>query len=259
MSVIVIYPHHDVPTTISSFIADDLIQWARKRGIKVLDIYAMRAIRPALYSAMLFTPANLICYYGHGSKWSLLGQVPPSGLIKRDNVDWFGEKIVFTLACYSAQGLGPLAMRTRTRTYFGSEEVMYCAFPEGEHNYMEDLTHAINAIPKALIEGATCGEAFERYQETMRYYIDLYEEKEAVWPNADWYAHAFKMNLDYYRLIGDPNLRLADVPAQVIRAPYRPPRPPLDVRAIFGGLGLVSAAVLAAPVVYDVGKREGWW
>jgi len=261
MSVVIIYPHHDIPTTLSALCADELVEWIkREMRVKPTELYGFGAVRLALYSKLL-QPANLICYYGHGGSNRLHGQTPPDELILPDNVDWFSDKIVFTYACLSARQLAPLGIRKGVKAYFGSVSDMYVAFPEWDHDYLADWVDCINTIPKALLLGRTCGEAFELFESKVEHYVSLYEERKAEWLNADWYAWAFRHNLNHYRLLGNPDLSLQEVPPTVIQVPKVPEINPLaEFMKFISGLGVVTTAlVVGAPMLYEHGKRHKWW
>jgi len=254
MTVIVIVPHHDVPTCVSSLVADDLLRWAKEQGFQVKEVlYSFSAIRPVLYKSLL-TPANLVCYYGHGSEVSLPGQIPPSNMVDKGNVEWLRGKIVTTFACLSAFSLGKEAVQDfGIKTYFGSDDFMFVAFPEQEHNYLADLSEWINIIPKTLMQGYSAKEAYERYLEHGKSLIDFYENKLTEWPNADWYIQAFRRNLERYRLIGDPNATLENTPPTIVKIPL------FDWRDVLTSLAIVTPlAVAAGTFAYHYAKEKGY-
>jgi len=252
--IVVALPHHDIPTTISAHAAFDLISWLREEGFEIRNLYSWKAVRPLLWGS-LTRPTKLVCYYGHGSEIRLHGQIPPNFLVDAENVNWLEGKVVFTYACLSARNLGKRAIERGVVTYFGSDEYMYVAFPEFDHDYLADLIDCINTIPKELIKGASAESAYRAYKEKTLSYVELYENRKADWPNADWYAMAFRRNAEFYRLLGNPDARLDHIEPTVVKIPLYDP---LDVLAV---LGIFVAPVAGAgmKILYDYGKRKKWW
>jgi len=256
--IVVAYPHHDIATTISAHVADDLIDWLRQEGFEVRDLYGAKAVRPLLWGSLL-KPTKLVCYYGHGSEIRWLGQFPPNYFLDAENAEWMKGMVAFTYACYTAKELGKSAIERGVRTYFGSDEPMYVAFPEYDHDYLADLIDCINTIPKELLKGASAESAYRAYKEKVRSYVELYENRVADWPNADWYAMAFKHNAEHYRLLGDPKARLGEVEPEVVKVPLYELTDILTVLALFVVPIAGPLAGTGAKILYDYGKRKKWW
>ena len=207
MTILVIAPLMDIPTSISSVAVDELVKWLKEKGVDFKILFGLQANRPTFNWNMLFDK-NIrgVFYYGHGSEARLLGTHLFFSLVDLLNNGKLREKIVYTMACLTGVTLGPDSVLKGCRTWYGHRTFYYANFIEPEHNYLADWIETVNEIPKQLVLGKTTGEALRLYKQKISSFIAQYEK--ANWPNADWYIRSAISNRDFQTLFGDPNARL---------------------------------------------------
>lgn len=239
--VLVVASWHDVPTTIAAYSAVQAAQKISGKGLPVTLLVGMSATRLPLWLTLL-QPYDMIIYSGHGTKNSWVGNDPVFRLIREDNADWLQGRIAVGVpVCLSASILGKLAVRKGAVSFFGSKDLMWAAFPEHEHNYMQDFIDCWQTIPLSLADGATTGEALREYREKCTSYIDTYRSMEGKWSLADWYADALEKNRDYYTLLGRTDATLEETEKIRKNSPN-----PLQAAAALAAVGLLSAASITA-------------
>jgi len=205
-NVLVIAPVFDLPTSISSQAVSSLLKFLIDRQVKHAVLVGAESNRAFFEITTRLRQYDAVFYYGHGNETSLLGTHFLLTMANLLNAGRFKNAIVYTMACLSGVRLGPAAIEQGARAYFGHETYYYAAFPEPEHNYMADWIEYVTEIPRALVNGKTCGEAFNLYKSKCTMFLQKY--RTSGFENGDWYASTLQKNRDYSRLVGDRNARL---------------------------------------------------
>jgi len=203
----VVYSLDSIATGVTAAAGERVAQILEDKGFTVFRFDSFKAVRSLFELQQLINPSVFVAYFGHGDADRLFGQLPIGlaiPLVDLLNMGVLREKVVYTIACRTGLDLGK---KVPARAYLGSESWMYVALPAPEHNYMEDYIDTWIQIPQVLAEGKTVREAYQAYEEKVRYYLSLYEAH-PEWPNVDVYAKNLRENLIYYRLYGDPNARI---------------------------------------------------
>ncbi|MEM3905633.1 MAG: hypothetical protein QXQ95_08710 [Thermofilum sp.] len=201
--ILVVASWHDVPTTISAYSAVSVAEKLLSKGHEVDLAFGMSASRIPLMVYLSLKNYDMIVYSGHGTDNTWVGNDLLFGMISTDNVDVLRGRIAIGIpVCLSARVLGPEAVRKGALSFMGSKDLMWCAFPEVDHNYMEDFIDCWQTPVLEVADGATVKEAYDCYVEKCKSYLDLYESKIDVWHNADWYYEALEKNMEYYTVLG---------------------------------------------------------
>lgn len=209
--ILVVASWHDVPTTISAYSAVSAAKRLAESGHEVDLAVGFSATRVALMFYLSMKNYDMIVYSGHGLEDRWVGNDLIIGMISSENADWLRGRIAVGMpVCLSAKILGLEAVRRGAVAFMGSKDLMWCAFPEADHNYMEDFVDCWQTPIFELSDGATVGEAYKSYVEKCKSYIDLYESKIGVWDNADWYKEALEKNMLYYTALGRLDSTLGD-------------------------------------------------
>jgi len=198
MRVLVVYSTDSIPTTITTACAELLINEFHTRGVDVDSLNLFGATRLPFMWRVAFNKYDMICYLGHGTTDSLVGQLP-IGLLQRlvdlSNKIVLDDKVVFTVACLSMQLLG----RAVKGVYYGSTNYMYIAYSDADHNYANDFIDTWVQIPLYLIDNwKDWWGALDVYKDRCSSYISLYESKMREWGNADAFSYCMRMNRDFY-------------------------------------------------------------
>ena len=156
---------------------------------------------------MLFdNDIDLIAYFGHGVEEGLFGQHFLSKMCDMRNNTLLKDKIIYTMACWTGNALGPNSIMKGAKSYFGHGNWYYGAISNGEHSYFDDWIDYVTIIPKELIRGKTTGEALYSYKNLIGEYLNSYKNNKYL--DFDWYYLTAKSNRDYYNLYGNKNMRL---------------------------------------------------
>ena len=211
--IILIAPFFDLPTSISFQYVEELKDLLERYETTYTHLTILKATQLPLRVAMWDKP-RMIIYAGHAFENSLVGQlVFPfpwlAPLVKSENSAILRDTIVVAIpACLNGQLLGPRAIENGVQTWFGSTTYMYAAFPEPEHDYLQDFKDHWRVIPEELLKGSTTGEAFLQYQQKGQMLKELYQSNMAEWGNADDYLFSLGENNDKLLMFGDPNAKL---------------------------------------------------
>jgi len=216
---VIAYSSWSYATLVTSISAQNLSEWAKKRGLSPIEMVGTSANRLRVKRVMNYVQKDLpkpalFVYMGHGYPDSLVGFEPGimnhrklRMVVKDINDDLFCESIVHTIACYSVRELGPSMIKKGAVAYFGSTVPMLVGDFEKDKAYLPDFVDVFTTIPKQLIAGATCSEAYKRYIDRCSYYIEQYENKPNL-HNVDFYIDAMKKNRDDYHMLGNGNAKV---------------------------------------------------
>ena len=208
MSGILIAPNLIPPTYLSYFLARKVLNLYRKNKIKIYEISGVLASRYFIPVFIKRTNAVYIIYMGHAFDKALCGESLFCDMVTVDDVYIFKDRIVIAMpACRSANDFGRAVVESGGIAYVGSTENMYAAFPESDHDYLDDWVDVFLTFYKSLIF-KTVGGAVEDYKKKNTYYINLYRKNRDKWYNADWYEEAFRKNRDYVVVLGDENAKI---------------------------------------------------
>jgi hypothetical protein len=138
--------------------AEDVKTKAIAEGWSVTDLSANDATRAKIEDAINDVRPHLIIHYDHGSSLTLWGQksnaLEPG--LDDGNIALASERMVSTVSCQSANGLGPFAITQGVISYLGYTE---------NHSFWTHRTAefgtAANAANFVLLEGGTAQEAFD--------------------------------------------------------------------------------------------------
>lgn len=123
MKAILCRPKFDEPTQHTFAFASEILQWCQQAGISVIELAEDDAVRLAVEKALQKFNPDIFVFYDHGSEDCLWGQGGDEAAIDLKNCDLLAGKEVFTLACLSAQNLGP-EVWSKGGTYYGYTEIV---------------------------------------------------------------------------------------------------------------------------------------
>lgn len=200
MKALVVYSTDSAPTTVTTAGAEALINMLLRKGVTVNTLNLFSATRLPFSLRLKMENYDMICYYGHGTSDSLVGQLP-IGLFQRlvdlSNKGLLDGKVVYTVACLSMRKLGRLVRGI----YYGSIYYMFVAYPDKDRNYTNDFIDTWLQIPVYLVDHWGDWEgALQQYRKRCTMYIKIYEQNLKKWSNADAYIYCLKNNRDYYRV-----------------------------------------------------------
>ena len=148
----------DYTTLGSNVWAANAKQKAIDQGWTVVDLDAGAATRTAIENAITTEQPDLIMHFDHGSEMTMWGQSGNSlqAGIDDANINLASGRIISTVSCLSAAGLGPAGIAAGVRAYLGYNDLH--GFWTG---YQDMFGAAANAANYALLECKTMQEAFD--------------------------------------------------------------------------------------------------
>jgi hypothetical protein len=146
-------------TELGSFLwAEDVKTKANAEGWDVTDLDANNATRANIENALNNVKPHLVIHYDHGSSltlWGQKGNALEAGL-DDSNIALASGKMVSTVSCNSASGLGPSSITKGVISYIGYTQ------PHGFYSSVAaEFGQASNAANFVLLEGGTAQQAFD--------------------------------------------------------------------------------------------------
>jgi len=168
------------------------------QGWQVCDLGENLAITTQVESALQTVDSTIFVFYGHGSEDYMEGQ-NGEPLIHLDNVNLLTDKIVYTVACWTAKMLGKTAERF-VRCYCGYDNKVILIL---DKFYLEKLGECVNVGLFEMLEGGTMEQARQRILMEYDRWIDYFTGEGNEGPSSVLFAEYLRHNRDALRLLGD--------------------------------------------------------
>jgi hypothetical protein len=164
-TIVVVRPNYDSATGFTSKWAEEIVEYARQKGIRVIDLYGNAASPEKFEEALRKAKPKMVVHYGHAREDALLGQYGRP-LLTLDNLHLVERVLFYIVGCHSGKRL--------TQAILDAGGIGASAFsdrfifnPFNEDPYRE----SVNSGVKALIEGKTFREACQVQQQTFMKWI----------------------------------------------------------------------------------------
>jgi len=163
-SMLITRPEHDPATYYLSKWSEKIINKAKEKSVKVIDLHRDKANRKRVIGTLEKVGPRLIILNGHGSDISVQGHDNEIILDKGDR-EAIKDKIIYARSCRSAKSLGENSILQGAVVYLGYKEDFILFFnPINLRKPLEDKTAELflepsNYIPISLLKGHTAGEA----------------------------------------------------------------------------------------------------
>jgi len=170
--LLVTRPQHDPTTHYLFYWNQKVIDFAKKKGVGIIDLQRRRANRKEFASVVVKRSPRLILFNGHGSKDSIGGQENEILVKAGENEDLLENKIVYALSCETAKLLGPKSVVSGTASYLGYDEVFIFYYSDDRISKpLKDERAGLflepsNQIAISLLKGHTTGDAHQRSQKS---------------------------------------------------------------------------------------------
>lgn len=185
MLLLLTRPRHDTPTHYLFYWAGLLIDEAKKRGVKIIDLDKDKAKQKKLHSYLEKQPVDVVILNGHGSPEAVAGHDNEILLSAGNGTKLLKGKIVFVRACDAGTILGKEMIRMGAMGFIGY--IQPFIFPIDKDYFNKPLEDKLatpvlecsNQVGLSLIKGKSAVEAnkdsLNKYAET----IDQYSSSEA--------------------------------------------------------------------------------
>ncbi len=185
MLLLLTRPRYDTPTHYLFYWAGLLIDEAKKKGVKVIDLDKNKAKQKKLHSYLAKQPVDIVILNGHGNQESVSGQGEII-LSTGNGTKLLRGKIIFVRACDSGAILGKEIMTMGAKGFIGY--IQPFIFPINKDYFNRPLKDHLaapvldcsNQVGLSLIKGKSTAEAnkdsLNKYAET----IDQYSSSAAT-------------------------------------------------------------------------------
>ena len=155
---LVVSPAFDKASEYSNLMADDFCAYLKSRRHPFVRLDKSKATILNLKKALDENPIVVTFFYDHGNTDVLYGQ-GGTRMITPDNAGLFKGGILSTVACLSADTLGPSVISKGGKTFLGYTETL--GFTVSDSKIDEGFTDSFNSANKALSDNKTAKEAYE--------------------------------------------------------------------------------------------------
>ncbi|MBU0722215.1 hypothetical protein KKA93_02030 [Patescibacteria group bacterium] len=168
MKMIVTRPQHDVITKYLSVWTEEVINFAKEKGIEVFDLIKEKANKKDFCRRVKKLQPDMIFLNGHGDDNCVTGHDDQEIVRAGDNHNILYGAITYALSCNSGKILGPKVTKNKATTYIGYEDKFIFV---SDRNYMHSpiddprarpFMEASNQVMISLLKGHRAGEASKK-------------------------------------------------------------------------------------------------
>jgi len=166
-TLLITRPENDETTFYISKWSEKIIDEAKRKSVRVIDLHREKANRERVVGTLEKTSIKLVVFNGHGSDGSIYGH-DDKAILETTDTKAVKDKIVYARACRAANILGHNAIASGAVSFLGyTEDFIFFHDPESERRPLEDKTAELflqpsNYIPISLLKGHTTGGANNR-------------------------------------------------------------------------------------------------
>jgi len=164
-------PNHDITTDYLYFWSINLIDFANKVGLSIVDLSKKRANFKEFISVIKKVKPKLIVINGHGDESSITGYNNEILLDLRSDLKLLRDKIVYARSCSSAEKLGRKSIKEGCRAYLGyDDDFVFMVSEDKITRPLEDKVAGLflepaNYLVILLLKGHSAHEANRRSKE----------------------------------------------------------------------------------------------
>jgi hypothetical protein len=174
-TLLITRPNHDPTVNYLYFFASLVIDEAKRKGLKILDLKSEKANRKNVESYIKSRSPDLIYLNGHGSAEILAGWNNEPIFIFGENESLVHDTIVYSLSCRTGAKLGKSFVgKGKAKAFIGYErDFVFMKNHAFETKPLQDKIAGMFLLPSnlvvtTLIKNHSVKEAFDRSQKEMR-------------------------------------------------------------------------------------------
>jgi len=168
MKMIVTRPQYDITTRYLSVWAGEVINFAQKKRIEVIDLFKDKANKNDFTGRVKKLKPDIIFLNGHGNDDCVTGHDEEILVEAGGNHDILRGAITYALSCNSGKILGPKVAENNEATYIGYKDKFifvadsnYSTRPQDDPR-AKPFMEASNQVMISLLKGNRAGEASEK-------------------------------------------------------------------------------------------------
>lgn len=199
MTILITRPRFDPGTNYLYYWSEPVINLARKKNIKIIDIKNQKAKGKIIFNYLKKIKPSLLFLNGHGSESTITGQDLDILISTSDDLTIFQGCIFYCRSCNCATTLGPSLIGAGTKGLIGyKRKFCFASLPENTTHPLKDILaqnflDPSNLVPSSLLKGHSLGIAYKKSQSAMKANLRkmlsstaMYEEKyysQYLWSN----------------------------------------------------------------------------
>jgi len=164
-------PSHDITTHYLYFWSDEIIDTAKKKNKRVVDLKKDKAIKSKVESYLKKQPIRLVMFNGHGSEDSVAGHQDQVLIKSSKNEKLLSSKIVYCRSCKSGKKLAPDSIISCADAFIGYDDDFIFYYDDNMSSRpLNDKTAAqflkpTNKIITSLLKGHSVEDALKKSEE----------------------------------------------------------------------------------------------
>lgn len=212
-SILITRPSHDLINSYFFLWTQQVIDYAHKHNIKVLDLDNDKATREKFTSYINKNKPKLVFMNGHGNENCIAGNKDDIIIESGVNEKLLEGKVVYIRSCNVAAGLGEVCIKNGTIVFIGYLKKYSLGYtPSSAFRPLEDKVAKLflepsNLIPISLIKGNSAKEAYRKSQTAMLKNFLLMLSTKATKEQKDA-APSLWRNRKYQVILGDENAKI---------------------------------------------------
>lgn len=166
--------NHDLTTNYLFYWSELVIEEAKRKKLKVLDLKAKKANKSNFTSYIKKHRPGLIFFNGHGNKNSITGQDEEVLVETNNNEAILSGAIVYARSCDAAENLGRRSIKKGTKAFVGYRRRYYLGYSAQKTTrpLRDEIARLFlepsNLIPISLLKGNSAEKAYQKSQEAMQ-------------------------------------------------------------------------------------------
>ena len=167
-SLLITRPNHDYATNYLFYWSASVINLARRKNFRVIDLSKNKANQSNFTSRVDKTNPSFVFLNGHGNETMIAGQNEEVLVSVKRNLNMLKNRIVFARSCSSAKQLGNKSISLGTKAFIGYKEpFIFMSDPLMITKPLSDATAALflkpsNLVASTLLKGHSASEANTR-------------------------------------------------------------------------------------------------
>ena len=161
-------PFYENPTNYLYHWSIPIIELARSKQLRVVDLSKAKANRVELEGRLKKVNPRLVMFNGHGTSKAILGQDGQVIIEQGKSEPLLTGRIVYVRACQTAKTLGKSCIKRKTDAFIGyKEDFIFISDKDKTIQPLKDKTAALflepsNLVVKSLIKGNSAQKAYDK-------------------------------------------------------------------------------------------------
>ena len=153
--LLVTRPNYDAATNYLFYWSKSIINLAKNKRIKVIDLTDKKANKSELINRLKKLKPSLLFFNGHGNENVIFGQDGEELITNHDKIDELKNTIIYSRSCASAKKLGQICVKNGVKVFIGYTEPFIFAYnPNLETRPLADKLAKLFLEPSNLVVSA---------------------------------------------------------------------------------------------------------